>query len=51
MACDVLTGRPNIDLIAEAAGAPAVGDLTPTAWLQGTPLMRALVTELARRRA
>lgn len=50
MACDVLTGRPNIDLVAEAAGAPALGDLTPPTWLQGTPLMRALVAELARRR-
>lgn len=47
--CDALTGRPNVDLIAEAAGAPALSDLTPTTWLHSTPLMRALLTELARR--
>lgn len=51
MICDLLTGRPNTNLVAEAAGVPAVCDITPVNWLQGTPLMRALAAELARRQA
>lgn len=39
---DVLLGRVNADLVASAAGAPGMEELTPTEWLEGTPLMRRL---------
>ena len=39
---DSLLGRPNADLVAEQAGAPPLSELTPSTWLESTPLMRAL---------
>ena len=39
---DLLLGRVSTDIVAEAFGAPALTDLTPVDWLEGTPLMRAL---------
>lgn len=46
---DALVGRDNAELVALAAGAPALSDITPASWLAGTPLMRALHRELERR--
>ena len=42
MVGDMLLGRVNADLLASAAGAPGMEELTPTDWLEGTPLMRRL---------
>lgn len=46
---ETLTGVPGVETLACAAGAPTLGDVTPAAWLEGTPLMRSLRRELARR--
>lgn len=39
---DTMLGRLNPDAVASAAGAPGLDELTPTQWLEGTPLMRRL---------
>lgn len=39
---DLLLGRSSVSQVAERAGAPSLRDLTPAAWLDGTPLMRRL---------
>lgn len=39
---DHLLGRRSTSEIAEALGAPPLSALTPTEWLEATPLMRAL---------
>lgn len=46
---DLLLGRFPSDVIAIALGATPLTDLTPSEWLEGTPLMRGLVRELHRR--
>lgn len=45
----VLEGRPPVELVARAAGVPPLDIITAEAWLNGSPLMRALQAELARR--
>jgi len=42
MVGDAILGRLNADVVASAAGAPGMEELTPTQWLEGTPLMRRL---------
>lgn len=39
---DQLFGRVPLDAVARMAGAPSMADQPPKAWLEGTPLMRAL---------
>ena len=39
---DEMLGRVSTDIVAESAGATPLRDLTPQAWLEGSPLMRAL---------
>lgn len=39
---DLLLGRVPTDLVVHSLGAPALTDLTPSQWLEATPLMRAL---------
>lgn len=39
---DTLHGRVNADVVASAAGAPGMDELTPAQWLESTPLMRRL---------
>lgn len=47
---DALEGRLNPETVARQAGAASLAHLHPKAWLDATPLMRALRAELARRR-
>lgn len=35
---DALLGRPNTDVLAADAGAPPLSELSPSTWLEGTPL-------------
>ncbi|MEX1907266.1 hypothetical protein L6241_03015 [Janibacter sp. Y6] len=46
---DAAIGRVSAHELAQEAGAPSTTDLTPDEWLEGTPLMRAVRAELARR--
>ena len=39
---DMLLGRISTDVVAEALGATPLTGLSPSEWLEGTPLMRAL---------
>lgn len=47
---DALEGRLNPETVARQAGAASLARIDPEAWLDATPLMRALRAELARRR-
>ena len=42
LAAEVLLGLPGSSIIALQAGDPAAAEVTPTAWLAATPLMRGL---------
>ncbi|NUR14913.1 hypothetical protein [Terrabacter sp. C0L_2] len=44
---DEMLGRLSTDNVAESAGATPLRDLTPQAWLEGSPLMRALRRRLS----
>lgn len=44
---DAMLGRIPTDTVAESAGVTPLLDLTPQAWLEGSPLMRALRNRLA----
>ncbi|CAM4008410.1 hypothetical protein JAAN108728_06895 [Janibacter anophelis] len=46
----LLEGRPGGQQVLEATGAPALSEVEPRAWLEGSPLMRVLRRELAARR-
>ena len=46
---DEMLGRVSTDTVAESAGVTPLRDLTPQAWLEGSPLMRALRRRLASR--
>lgn len=46
---DEMLGRVPTDTVAESAGVTPLRDLTPQAWLEGSPLMRALRRRHARR--
>lgn len=44
---DTMLGRISTDTVGECAGVTPLLDLTPHAWLEGSPLMRALRKQLA----